>query len=58
MTANSDGTITVWDDQWVQTTPLLFVRLDGKRKIGFQEDKAGRILQMSAGAWKVLEKVK
>ncbi len=58
VTANDDGTITVWDDKWVQTTPLLFVRLDGKRKIGFQEDKAGRILQMSAGSWKVLEKVK
>lgn len=58
VTANDDGTITVWDAQWVQTTPLLFVRLDGKRKIGFQEDQSGRILQMSAGSWKVLEKVK
>jgi CubicO group peptidase (beta-lactamase class C family) len=58
VTSNDDGTITVWEDRWVQTTPLLFVRLDGKRKIGFQEDKSGRILQMSAGSWKVLEKVK
>ena len=58
VTSNDDGTITVWDERWVQTTPLLFVRLDGKRKIGFQEDKTGRILQMSAGSWKVLEKVK
>jgi CubicO group peptidase (beta-lactamase class C family) len=58
VTSNTDGTITVWDDRWVQTKPLLFVRLDGKRKIGFQQDKSGRILQMSAGSWKVLEKVK
>ncbi len=58
VTANDDGTITVWDDRWVQTSPLFFVRLDGKRKIAFQEDKTGRILQMSAGSWKVMEKVK
>jgi CubicO group peptidase (beta-lactamase class C family) len=56
--ANDDGTITVWDAQWVQTRPLLFVRRDGKRKIGFQEDKSGRIIQLSAGSWKVLEKVR
>ena len=57
--SNQDGTITVWDDRWVQTSPLLFVRMDGKRKIGFQEDsKTGRILQMSAGSWKVMEKIK
>ena len=58
VTSNDDGTITVWEAQWAQTAPLLFTRLDGKRKIGFQEDKSGRILQMSAGSWKVLEKVK
>lgn len=58
VTWNKDGTITVWEDRWVQTSPLLFVRLDGKRKIGFQEDKAGEIIQLSAGSWKVLEKVK
>ena len=58
VTSNEDGTITVWENRWVQTEPLLFVRLDGKQKIGFQEDKSGRIVQMSAGSWKVLEKVK
>jgi hypothetical protein len=58
VTANPDGTITVWDDRWIQTEPLLFVRADGKRKIGFQEGKSRRIIQLSAGSWKVLEKVK
>ncbi|MGH9856403.1 MAG: hypothetical protein ACRD4B_01035 [Acidobacteriota bacterium] len=58
VTANDDGTITVWDARWIETSPLLFVRLDGKRKIGFQEDKSGRIIQLSAGSWKVLDKVK
>jgi hypothetical protein len=59
VTANEDGTITVWEERWVQIEPLLFVRMDGKRKIGFQEDqKTGQILQMSSGSWKVLEKVR
>ena len=59
VTANEDGTITLWEDRWIQTSPLLFVRSDGKRKIGFQEDKhTGQILQMSSGSWKVMEKVK
>ena len=56
--ANNDGTISALDERWVQTSPLLFVRMDGKRKIGFQADKSGKILQLSAGSWKVLEKVR
>jgi CubicO group peptidase (beta-lactamase class C family) len=58
VTANDDGTITVWDHRWVEVSPLFFKRSDGKGRIGFQEDKTGRILQMSAGSWKVLEKIK
>ena len=41
--ANADGTITVWGDRWVETSPLYFVGADGKGRIGFAEDKAGRI---------------
>ena len=55
--ANGDGTITVWGDRWVEASPLYFVSLDGKSRIGFAEDKTGRITAMSAGSWKVVEKI-
>lgn len=55
--ANDDGTITVWGSRWVQVSPLYFVDTDGKSRIGFAEDEAGRIIALSAGAWKVLERV-
>jgi CubicO group peptidase (beta-lactamase class C family) len=55
--ANADGTITVWGDRWVETSPLYFVAAGGKGRIGFAEDKDGRITAMSAGSWKVVEKI-
>lgn len=55
--ANADGTITVWGDRWVEVSPLYFVGVDGKGRIGFAEDKTGRITAMSAGSWKVVEKI-
>jgi len=55
--ANGDGTITVWGDRWVEVSPLYFVSLDGKSRIGFAEDKNGRIAAMSAGSWKVVERI-
>lgn len=55
--ANDDGTITVWGDRWVEASPLYFVGVDGKGRIGFAEDEAGRITAMSAGSWKVVEKL-
>lgn len=55
--ANDDGTITVWGDRWVETSPLYFVSLDGRSRIGFAEDRAGRITASSAGSWKVLERI-
>ena len=55
--ANGDGTITVWGDRWVEMSPLYLVGADGKGRIGFAEDKDGRITAMSAGSWKVVEKL-
>ena len=55
--ANADGTLTVWGDRWVEVSPLYFVGVDGKGRIGFAEDKTGRITAMSAGSWKVVEKI-
>ena len=56
--ANEDGTITLWDTRWVEVSPLYFVGLDGRGRLGFTEDKAGRIVAVTAGAWKVLERVR
>jgi hypothetical protein len=55
--ANADGTITVWGDRWVETSPRYFIGADGKGRIGFAEDENGRITAMSAGSWKVVEKL-
>jgi CubicO group peptidase (beta-lactamase class C family) len=55
--ANDDGTITVWGDRWVEVSPRYFVGLDGRSRIGFAEDKSGRITALSAGSWKVLERI-
>ena len=51
-----DGTLRLWDTRWIETAPLLFVSEDGKRRIGFREDESGRIVAISAGSWKVLER--
>ncbi len=55
--ANDDGTITVWGDRWVEVSPLYFVGTDGRSRIGFAEDKSGRIIALTAGSWKVLERI-
>jgi CubicO group peptidase (beta-lactamase class C family) len=55
--ANDDGTISIWGSRWVEVSPLYFVSTDGKSCIGFAEDDAGRIVALSAGSWKVLERI-
>lgn len=55
--ANDDGTISIWGSRWVEVSPLYFVSTDGKSRIGFAEDEAGRIIALSAGSWKVLERI-
>ncbi|HET6837934.1 MAG TPA: serine hydrolase domain-containing protein [Gemmatimonadales bacterium] len=57
VTANDDGTITAWDQRWVEVSPLYFVSADGSRRIGFAEDKNGRVVALTAGSWRVLERV-
>jgi CubicO group peptidase (beta-lactamase class C family) len=55
--ANADGTLTLWGAQWIQQGPLYFVRADGRRKIGFAEDSAGRITAITGGSWRVVERL-
>ena len=55
---NGDGTISVWDDRWVEVSPLYFVRADGRGRIGFAADSIGRIVALTAGSWRVVERVR
>jgi hypothetical protein len=55
--ANNDGTIAVWDTRFVEVQPLYFVSIDGRRRIGFAENASGRIVALTAGSWRVLERV-
>lgn len=57
VTANADGTLSLWDDRWVEVEPLYFRSADGTRRIGFKEDAQGRVMAITAGSWMVLEKV-
>ena len=55
--ANADGTIGVWGGRWVETSPLYFVRADGRRRIAFAEDASGRIVALTGGSWRVVERI-
>ena len=41
----------------LRVSPLYFVGADGRGPIGFAEDKTGRITALSAGSWKLLERI-
>jgi len=56
--ANKDGTITLLDQPWFPVEPLYFASADGRRHIGFKEDSAGQILALTAGSWRVLERIR
>jgi CubicO group peptidase (beta-lactamase class C family) len=56
VTANDDGTLSLWGARWVQVEPLLFAlpsgSLDnGEVVVAFREDAAGRITHFFNGAW-------
>ena len=56
--ARKDGTIEVWDQRWAPVDSLYFASLDGRRHIGFAQDTRGRITALTAGSWRVLERVR
>lgn len=55
--AHADGTIGIWGTQWVEVSPLYFVSIDGRRRIGFKEDASGKIVALTGGAWRVVERI-
>jgi hypothetical protein len=57
VTANRDGSISVWGERWFEVRPLYFASADGRRHLGFAENQAGRIIALTAGSWRVLERV-
>ena len=57
MTANEDGSISLWDERWIETSPRYFVSADGRSRIGFAEDSSRRIFAVTAGSWRVIERV-
>jgi hypothetical protein len=39
-------------------SPLYFVRADGRARLGFAADSAGRIIALTRGSWRVLERIR
>lgn len=55
--ANNDGSLAVWNQKWFPVEPLYFVNEKGDRHIGFKQDANGEIIALTAGSWKVLERI-
>src|SRR5687768_9397874 len=56
--ANPDGTLSLWGQRWIPTERDLFIRDDGKRRLGFARDAAGRLTAVSAGSWRVADRLR
>jgi hypothetical protein len=57
VSANNDGSLSLWDERWLEVSPRFFLSADGSSRIGFAEDSSGRIFAVTAGSWRVLERV-
>lgn len=55
--AEPDGTLSLWGQKWVKVGRDLFIRLDGKRLIGFARDPQGRVVAVSGGSWRVADRL-
>jgi CubicO group peptidase (beta-lactamase class C family) len=56
ITVNDDGSLGLTGEKWREVAPLLFANGDGKRRIGFMRDRSGKVVAVSAGSWRVLER--
>jgi CubicO group peptidase (beta-lactamase class C family) len=56
--AQADGTLSLWGQRWIPAARDLFVRDDGKRKLGFARDADGRVSAVSAGSWRVADRIR
>jgi CubicO group peptidase (beta-lactamase class C family) len=53
-----DGTLSLWGQRWIPIGRDLFSRDDGKRNLGFARDAQGRVSAVSAGSWRVADRVR
>ncbi len=53
----SEGTLSLWGQVWVPLQQDLFIREDGKRLLGFARDAQGKVTTVSAGSWRVAERL-
>ena len=58
VTANADGTISLQGKRWVEVSPFFFRSTDGKQRLGFAADSAGRVMHLTGGSWMVIERVR
>ncbi|HWN05609.1 MAG TPA: serine hydrolase domain-containing protein, partial [Steroidobacteraceae bacterium] len=56
--ASPDGTLALWGQRWIPSAPDLFIRDDGRGHLGFARDAAGRLTAVSAGSWRVADRVR
>ena len=55
--ARPDGTLGLWGQSWIPLRRDLFIRADGRRRLGFVRDAQGRIVGATAGSWRVIDRV-
>ena len=53
----SDGSLSLWGQVWIPLQQDLFIRDDGKRLLGFARNTEGKITAVSAGSWRVAERI-
>ena len=56
VSANDDGSIQLNGRKWIETEANLFIREDGKSKVGFRIDSAGAVTHMYLGGYWAFEK--
>jgi CubicO group peptidase (beta-lactamase class C family) len=52
-----DGALSLWGQAWIPLEKDVFIRDDGKRKLAFARGADGRITAVSAGSWRVAERL-
>jgi len=55
--APGDGTLSLWGQRWIPAGSDLFIRGDGKRSLGFARGADGRVSAVSAGSWRVADRI-
>jgi hypothetical protein len=56
--ASADGTLSLWGQRWIPAGRDLFIRDDGKRSLGFARGADGRVSAVSAGSWRVADRIR